>query len=307
MINKRSTPNSAAADVMEHHFGKRPPRVHRLAGGLTNHVFEARIGRDDFVVRISDDPAKLQTFIKEQWAVRKARRAKVPTPEILEVGNTVINKPYMISTKVEGIDATRWPHRLDTAREMGRYAAKINSIHTRGYGMVFDWSRNTLSKNKSFAQFLDEELKIEDRLQILSRKNMMRPDDLKKLRQKVSELRRWKGKPALTHGDIRFKNVVLDEAGKIRAFLDWENCSSNLSPHWELSIALHDLCIDEKEAFLQGYGLSPKQYSRIAGAIKTLNIINYAPAIEEALRLKNQPRLDELRARLQGAFDIHSL
>ena len=135
----------------------------------------------------------------------------------------------------------------------------------------------------------------------------MRPDDLKKLRQNVSELRRWKGRPALTHGDIRFKNVVLDEAGKIRAFLDWENCSSNLAPHWEFSIGLHDLSIDEKEAFLQGYGMSPNQFSRIAAAIKTLNILNYTGAIEEALNTKNQRRLDELRARLHGAFDLHSL
>ena len=307
MIQKRSTPNSAAADVMEHHFGKRPARVHRLTGGLNNHVFEARIGRDDFVVRISDDPAKLQTFIKEQWAVRKARRVKVPTPEILEVGNVVINKPYMISTKVDGIDATRWPHRLDTARQMGQYAAKINSITTRGFGTVFDWSRNTLSKNKAFQQFLDDELKIEGRLELLAKKRLMRPDDLKCLRRHVSELKRWKGRPALTHGDIRFKNVVLDEAGKIRAFLDWENCSSNLSPHWEMSIALHDLCIDEKEAFLQGYGMSPKTYSRLAASIKTLNILNYSGAIEDALNSKNQRRLDELRARLHGAFDLHSL
>lgn len=307
MIQKRTTPNSAAGDVLEHHFGKRPARIRRLTGGLNNHVFEARLGRDDFVVRISDDPAKLQTFIKEQWAVRKARRVKVPTPEILEVGNTVINKPYMISTKVAGIDATRWPHRLETAKEMGRYAARINSIHTKGFGTVFDWSRNTLSKNKTFRQFLEDELKIDDRLELFARRRLMRPEDLKKLRQNVDELRRWKGRPALTHGDIRFKNVVLDEAGKIRAFLDWENCSSNFSPHWELSIALHDLCIDEKEAFLQGYGMAPRQYTRIAAAVKALNILNYAGTIQEALNTKNQGRLDELRARLHGAFDLHSL
>src|SRR5688572_24730580 len=191
MIQKRSTPNSAAADVLEHHFGKRPPRVHRLTGGLNNHVFEARIGRDDFVVRISDDPAKLQTFIKEQWAVRKARRVRVPTPEILEVGNTVIHKPYMISTKVAGLDATCWPHRRETARQMGGYAARINSIRTKGFGTVFDWSRNTLSKNKSWRQFLEDELKIEGRLDLLSRRRLMRADDLKRLRENVNELLRW--------------------------------------------------------------------------------------------------------------------
>lgn len=307
MIQKRTTPNSAAADVLEHHFGKRPARVHRLTGGLTNHVFEARIGRDELIVRISDDAAKLQTFIKEQWAVRKARRERVPTPEILEVGNTVINKPYMISTKVRGIDATRWPHRLETAREMGHYAAKINSIRTRGFGMVFDWSRNTLSKNESWRQFLDDELKIAQRVEALARRRLMRPQDLKALQRNVNELRAWRGRPALTHGDIRFKNVVLDESGKIRAFLDWENCSSNLAPHWELSIALHDLCIDEKEAFLEGYGMSPRTYGRYAQAIKTLNILNYFGAIEEAAAAKNRAKLEALRARLQGAFDLHSL
>jgi aminoglycoside phosphotransferase (APT) family kinase protein len=307
MIRKRSTPTSAACDVLEHHFDQRPTRIKRLAGGLTNHVFEGRIGRDDYIVRISDDAAKLQTFIKEQWAVRQARRVRVPTAEILEVGNTVINKPYMISTKVEGIDATRWPHRLETAREMGRYAAKINSIRTKGFGAVFDWSRNTLSKNKSWKDFLDDELKIGERVELLSARRLMKADELKKLRRNIDELRRWRGRPALTHGDIRFKNVVLDESGKIRAFLDWENASSNRAPEWEFSIALHDLCIDEKEAFLEGYGLSPREYGRIAPAIKTLNILNYSGAIEEAIAAKNSRRLEELRARLNGVFDLHSL
>jgi aminoglycoside phosphotransferase (APT) family kinase protein len=307
MSQNRSTKDSAPARILEHHFGKRPTRIKRLTGGLNNHVFEGRIGRDDFIVRISDDAAKLQTFIKEQWAVRQARRVRVPTAEILEVGNTVINKPYMISTKVEGIDATRWPQRLETAREMGCYAAKINTIPTHGYGLVFDWSRNTLSKNKSWKEFLDDELKIDERVDLLASRRLMKTNDLKKLRHNIGELRQWRGRPALTHGDIRFKNVVLDEAGKIRAILDWENCTSNRAPQWELSIALHDLCVDEKENFLQGYGMSPREYGRISAAIKTLNILNYSVAIESAIAEKNRRRLEELRARLNGAFDLHSL
>ena len=307
MSHKPATPNTAASDVLEHHFGKRPTRVTRLTGGLNNDVFEGRIGRDTFVVRISSDAAKLQTFIKEQWAVRQARRVRVPTPEILEVGNTVIPKPYMISAKVEGVDATRWPHREDTARQMGQYAAKINSIHTSGFGSVFDWSRNTLSKNKSWAEFLEDELKIDDRLELFANKRLMAAETLRKLRREVNELRGWRGRPALTHGDIRFKNVVLDESGKIRAILDWENCTSNRALQWELSIALHDLCVDEKEAFLDGYGISPREYSRNAAAIKALNILNYAGAIQEAIATKNERRTEQLRARLHGALDLHSL
>lgn len=299
--------NSMAADVLEHHFGKRPRQLERLSGGLNNYVFEGRIGREELVVRISDDPAKLQTFIKEQWAVRKARKEKVPAPEILEVGNIAIPFPYMIAVKVRGIDATGWPHRHQTAREMGRFAAVINSIRTSSFGNVFDWSRNQLSRNKSWREFLDVEMKIEERLKLFASQRMMRPVDLRKLQYQVKHLRTWRGQPALTHGDIRFKNVVLDEKGKIRAILDWENCSSNMAPHWELSIALHDLCIDEKEAFLEGYGISAREFSKISPILKTLNILNYSNAIDDAVDRKDRRQLDLLRARLHGAFDLHSL
>lgn len=60
------------------------------------------------------------------------------------------------------------------------------------------------------------------------------------------------------HGDLRMKNVLVDQDGGICAILDWEKCMSIVAPHWELALALHDLSIDEKQAFLAGYGLSPE-------------------------------------------------
>jgi aminoglycoside phosphotransferase (APT) family kinase protein len=53
---------------------------------------------------------------------------------------------------------------------------------------------------------------------------------------------------------MRLKNVMVDEAGKITAVIDWEFCSSNVAPYWDL--ALHDLSVDAKQAFLGGYGVS---------------------------------------------------
>jgi hypothetical protein len=70
---------------------------------------------------------------------------------------------------------------------------------------------------------------------------------------------------------------------------------------------LHDLCIDEKEAFLEGYGLAPRDYAKIAAAVIALNILNYAPTIDEAIKAKNRPRLEALKARLHGTLDLHSL
>jgi len=298
---------SVAAEILERHFGKRPPRVKRLRGGLVNDVFEARIGRDDFVIRISNRIEKLQTFMKEQWAVRQARGLKIPAPEILEVGHTANNEPYMISVKVCGCDATLWPHRLETARGMGAYAARINSIQTTGFGSVFDWSPNELSRHDTWKHYLDRELNVAERVELLASQRMLKPSALRRFEAHLKTLRAWTGRPRLNHGDIRFKNVVLDKKGKILAILDWENCTSNRAPHWELSIALHDLNVDEKEAFLDGYGLAPKPFAKIGSDLKVLNILNYDAAIRHALGHKDRAKLETIRARLHGVLDLHSI
>ena len=91
-----------AGKVLEHHFGTRPKRITRIHGGLANHVFEASVRGEELILRISERPSKLQTFMKEQWAVNAARKNGVPTPKILEVCNDVIGLAYMISRKVAG-------------------------------------------------------------------------------------------------------------------------------------------------------------------------------------------------------------
>ena len=120
-------------------------------------------------------------------------------------------------------------------------------------------------------------------------------------------MRRWTPGATLSHGDIRLKNVVLNERQKIVAILDWENCTSNAAPHWELSIALHDLTMDEKQSFLDGYGIELKHYMEMAPAIKTLNLLNYADVVSRAAKRNGKAQLLNLRARLNGAFDLYSL
>ncbi|HVG38630.1 MAG TPA: phosphotransferase, partial [Pyrinomonadaceae bacterium] len=109
------------------------------------------------------------------------------------------------------------------------------------------------------------------------------------------------------HGDLRLKNVLVGDGGKINAIIDWENCTSNLAPQWELSLALHDLNIDEKQEFLAGYGLSSKEIERAAPLMKALNLINYVPYLEELFKAKDKAQIEQYRLRLSGAFDLYSI
>jgi aminoglycoside phosphotransferase (APT) family kinase protein len=135
---------------------------------------------------------------------------------------------------------------------------------------------------------------------------MMPRAKLEKIRAVLLEAAGDRRKPALNHGDLRLKNVLVGEKGRISAILDWENCSANLAPEWELSLALHDLSIDDKELFLEGYGLPVKAVSKLAPVVKALNIVNYVAKVERLAAAKDGDQLARYRRRLCGDLDLYS-
>lgn len=284
---------------------EKPAQITHLAGGLTNLVFSVRDARGNFVVRLGSDPGRVSAFMKEQWAIAKAREAGVPSPEVLQVGNEAAPVAYMISRQAIGTEARFHPERTRILRELGRHAAVINSIRTSGFGSTFDWSHNQLSHNATWSEFLQGELKIEEGLETLGSCTMLQPARVKKLRATLEGAAGKDRVPTLNHGDLRLKNVLVDDKGAISCILDWEHCTSNLAPEWELSIALHDLAIDEKQEFLDGYGLSREQIATISPVLKAMNLINYAPMVHCAA--KNKALLEHYRVRLAGELDLYSL
>jgi hypothetical protein len=67
------------------------------------------------------------------------------------------------------------------------------------------------------------------------------------------------------------------------------------------------LWIDEKQYFLEGYGLTEKKLREIAPLLKAFNLINYAPTIERMVKAKETMRLERYRTRLQGFLDLYAL
>lgn len=296
-----------ARTVVRHYLGSRRARLERLGGGLSNYVFEVKHPDGEFTVRISPDPARLDVFIKEQWCERAAREAGIPTAEILETGASVIPLPYLIARKVNGTSGDRHPAGSEIMKELGTLAAKINSIRTKGFGETFDWSQNELSRNKSFKDYLIHEYRYDDRVELLERSRLCPAGTIRALKKIRGELTSMRPRPVLNHGDLRLKNVIADKSGRIQAILDWEKATSNIAPHWELSIALHDLGVDESEQFLEGYGLGSERLIKIAPFIKAFNLLNYTDEITRSRDAKDKTALDRLRKRFAGVFDLYSL
>jgi len=313
MITKNPSParlvnkfKEHARFVVEHHFGSAPGRIVHKSAGLTNFVFAAKHKAGEFIIRISPEAAAINSFIKEQWAQTAARKAGVPTAEILEVGSAIIPHPYMITRSVTGAEATYHPERAKIVGDMGRFAALINGIRTKGFGETFDWSNNQLSRNETWKEYLVNEYRYDSKLDILEKHRMLSAEQLRRLRKVFAEASKMKPRPVLNHGDIRLKNVIADENGKISAIIDWENCTSNLGPHWDLSLGLHDLGVDDMQHFLLGYGIKENKLREAMPLIKAFNITNYASAIEGIVRSGDKTRLEQYRTRMSGALDLYS-
>jgi aminoglycoside phosphotransferase (APT) family kinase protein len=296
---------AAVASVVKRHFGERPGRVQPLDGGLNNTVFSVRAGGAMHVVRLHAEAAKVHDYLKEQWAMEQARGAGVPTPHVLEVGNDEHGHAYMIVEEVPGACGAEVADRLPVLQQLGRCAALLHQIPTSGFGPVFDWSSNRLSKHRQWARYLDEEMQAGARLKALLRLGGLPSPQARSIEKTLQAMRRWRKAPVLQHGDLRLKNVIVDpEDGRLRALIDWEDCLSAPGPYWDLSIALHDLGPDEREAFLDGYGLSPVAFERAAPFVRALNLLNYAAALQAASEAGQRERLAWMRARLRGAFDM---
>ena len=100
---------------------------------------------------------------------------------------------------------------------------------------------------------------------------------------------------------------MVNKKGKILAIIDWDNCTSHIAPYWDISIALHDLSIDGKQQFLDGYGITAKEYIKMEYGIKVFNILNYTETIEKLIKKKDKNQLELYELRLNGHLDLFSL
>lgn len=295
-----------ANEIIEKHFGKPPQRIVYRRSGRTNYVFAVNHVEGQFVVRISPDSNRIEAFKKELWATQKVREAGVPSTEVLIVDQDEDSEPYMITRRVTGLEATHYPQRDRIIHEMGRYANIINSIATKGFGAHFDWTNNGF-KCRTWGDYLDNEWEFEKRLQLFTTHKILSQRAVTRLRNTISETGTLRIKPSLSHADLRLKNVMVDDDGEIAAIIDWEECLSTIAPQFELSISLHDLSIDEKHMFIDGYGLDSEAMAPMAELIRAINIINYSDAIERAVEVRDHKMLAEFKLRLSGGLDLYSL
>ena len=313
MTTVETPPRTELEDVVRNVVARHvaaPTRVAPLRGGLSNHAFDVETDREQVVVRLADQPDKLEGFERERQAADRARAVGVPTQEVVAIGQEGA-WTYSIARRLAGDPAMDHPDRLSILEELGRIARVVHGIRTAGFGPRFTWDEDGTGQasvwdGATWPEYLRHELRAEDRLDRLVRLGMIEDRQEASLRQTLTDVESWEGPPILNHGDLRLKNVVVSAEGHILGLIDWESSVSVVGPHWDLSIALHDLSIDAKQALLEGYGLSDDEIRRAAPSWRLFNVLNYVPTIDQLVDAGDTAELERMRTRLSGALDLYS-
>lgn len=182
------------------------------ARGAVNAIFA--LG-PDLILRVSKDiPEAIRGTISESIAAPAAHRAGVRTPRLIAFDNSrkILNTPYTIYERIDGIDLTRIdasPHELPPIwREVGR---ELSRLH-HAVGAVEDLHhllRDTLRPDPEpileAADFLSDDHKRWFRRCF---------DRLRPAVENASSFRR------LTHGDAQSNNVLIRN-NEFVALIDW--------------------------------------------------------------------------------------
>ncbi len=292
--------------IIARHAGTEPARVTRQGGGLSSHAFEAATHDDRFIVRLGQSPDKLAGFERERRAVERAAAAGIPTQDIVGLGLEG-SWAYTIAHRLPGVPAGDHPHRERVLEDLGRIASLVHTIPTVGFGRGFSWVGDDSGDGaaSTWSGFLQDEIQANERLDRLQAHGMLGARQFDMLRHTLSDMTAWDAAPVLNHGDLRLKNVMVDHEGRIVGVIDWEVAISSIGPHWDMSLALHDLGVDGKQAFLQGYGMPEADIRRDARFWRLFNTLNYAPQVDQLVSDGDDRGVDRLRSRLQGALDLY--
>jgi Ser/Thr protein kinase RdoA (MazF antagonist) len=295
---------AAARSIFEGSVGSPARRMRAEAGGQTNRVFMLENADGAFVLRMDQQADKVHQYRKERWAIDHARRMDIPVPTVIEVGTTDDGGfAFMLSRREPGRPATEVADTKPVLKQLGQYARKLHQDSLDRYGGQHD---GMTARWETWLDFLDHEFELDRRVRDLRSLHLI--DDT--VARRTVDVVRALGEsrtPRLNHGDLRLKNVLIDhESGRISAIIDWEDAIAAPAPEWDLALALHDLTVDEKDAFLDGYAFGDGDLRAAPAVLAALNMLHYAPFAVAAERAGDEDRMRHYRRRFAGLYDLYS-
>lgn len=277
-----------------------------LGHGSVNQIFIITTNKEKLVVRLNTDRG-FDEYKKEEWCIEKATEKGIPGPSTIKIGEKD-EYSYMIGSFLEGIVGTQ--SKIDKIvlwKTIGRYAKLIHSIPVSGFGLssseLMDATTNTSQeKLEKYIHYNIDSLVPDDEL---IRLGALTPESSKRVKQRFSSLLGRHYTFGLNHGDLSLKNVIVSSDSTVHLF-DWGSAEAQIVPHHDFGEILKSSLKSnslEFKAFLQGYGMSERDYEHIEDDVYTFMLLRAIDKLRWAIGT-NRSDIASFVKTVQVLFDL---
>lgn len=255
--------------VVERATGYRPTGVEAIVGrGMSSDVLVAQTRDGRFVVRTRDSDW-LPQFKKEAWCLKEAHARGVPVPLAIDCGREN-GRAYSLARFVEGgktIDAS--VDRLKVWEKLGCYARALNEIPVSGFGP--EMTANGCFSKSTWKEMIQPEIDIVFRDDIWERRGILTAEQVKRVKELVSECLSLNGKPGVCQWDMCCENALIrnNNVNDI-VLLDLDQITSVLIPHYQVAYVAKGWGLESgiMTAFLRGYGMGDSAFESAVPIVK---------------------------------------
>ncbi len=256
--------NSIIKKIVSNSLNHKIIKIKPIIGkGDVNKIFNIDIENKRILLRINSKWDGLSEFKKEAWCIEQAKKKGVLGANILDIGKYK-DYSYMIYEYIEGKSGKDIKNKKEIWTKIGKYAKLINSIEVKGFGLRFSPEENKFTG--SWEKYIDYNIKSLSNEDKLIELKVYKKEELPIIKNYFLDLKKNKMNIGLVHNDLSLRNVVVDKEGKV-FLIDWGCAEANFVPHGEfveiLGAGHMDLKIptnEEIECFLEGYGLSKREF-----------------------------------------------
>lgn len=254
--------------------------------GSVNRVFRVKTEHGERILRLREDPSACREYHKEEWCMRQAQKAGIPSPVVLAIGE-LQGVGYMMETCVPGVNGHLLPKQsLPIWQKLGQYARRFNQITVSGFGLEFrtepeeTFFNNFTPTWDAHVSYNISSLGCEDPLVKLG---VYRADQTGIISSIFEELRcaieSGRLKIGLNHGDLSPRNLMVATDGTM-GLIDWGCALAHVAPHYDLACLLKGCLFDGNpsagslEAFLSGYGIDSESFEDMKADIHHIMLLD---------------------------------
>lgn len=301
MAEQNKISKKTVEKLVKYFWSGKKYQITKMNNGAYNSVFHIKIEGliTEFIIRISTNPTYIVSYQKEAWCIAKAKEYGIDGPEAYEVNNNIIGTPYIIQKFIDAPAGNKLKNQNEIWEQLGKYARKINAISTDSYGKVFDWSLNTLSKHKTWDEYIVQELELGETIEMFEKHKFLSKSQIRKLVNIWDEMKTWDFEPNLTHNDFLPKNALFNSDDRLIAVLDWEMSESGHAPLFDVAKSTYLLDQDLVDSFIKGYGIKRAKYKEIKPYLTAFMMIREKGYVRYILRDKKNEEIEAVRRRFE--------